>query len=503
MGNTHNKNLEHKNQKQSTHSDRDGQAFTSQFSLSHFVGNLSGRSFVSVTSNQSVYSASRPWSRVSRRRWNDSTLKNPLEASKTAWPVAHKESIFQPEFPITTDLLQKDFQIEETIAKGAFGEVYKVKKISEDKEYALKVLSKSQIVNESAVRQVKEEARIQAACGHHSFIAGAVARWQTKKRLYIVSEYIPGGELLALLDKYGKLPEELVKIFVAEIAIAIDFLHNAGVIYRDLKPENILLDSDCHIRLIDFGLSKWLSIGSRTTTLCGTLKYMACRRPTDAGTMNARTIAFELSMEGRQVDEVVACIFHTVLFHRSSGKFTYNNEESYSIRTVSYVDVDCDFIDFTYVCCESDALGRSVKREISDFSELLRGLDASSSPPRGSISLEFFQKRRARWPFQPECVPWEVWTVYCELARSDHDVHSKHENVVEMLQDKIVFITEIINRHEYVPKMPSRSDADLIFDTSYSDIQPYLFKIHYNLSGAPPTSVGNTVRKLIRDTLSL
>ncbi|XP_059052216.1 autophagy-related protein 101 [Achroia grisella] len=221
--------------------------------------------------------------------------------------------------------------------------------------------------------------------------------------------------------------------------------------------------------------------------------------------MNARTIAFELSMEGRQVDEVVASIFHTVLFHRSSGKFTYNSEESYSIRTVSYVDVDCDFIDFTYVCCESDVLGRNVKREITEFSELLRGADATSSPPRGSISLEFFQKRRTRWPFQPECVPWEIWTVYCELteSRSEHEMHSQHESVVEMLQDKIVFITEIINRHEYVPKMPSRSDADLIFDTTYADIQPYLFKIHYNLSGAPPVSVGNTVRKLIRDTLSL
>ncbi|XP_041979061.1 autophagy-related protein 101 isoform X2 [Aricia agestis] len=220
--------------------------------------------------------------------------------------------------------------------------------------------------------------------------------------------------------------------------------------------------------------------------------------------MNARTIAFEMSMEGSQVDEVVASIFHTVLFHRSSGKFTYNNEESYSIRTVSYVDVDCDFIDFTYVCCESPALGRNVKREISDFSELLRGLDSNSNP-RGTISLEFFQKRRTRWPFQPECVPWEVWTVCCELteSRTEQDMRSKHESVVEMLQDKIVFITEIINRHEYVPKMPSRSDADLIFDTSYSDIQPYLFKIHYNLSGAPSTSVGNTVRKLIRDTLSL
>ncbi|XP_028166068.1 serine/threonine-protein kinase S6KL isoform X1 [Ostrinia furnacalis] len=274
MGNSQNKSSQHRGNKESAHTDREG-PFTSQFSLSHFVGNLSGRSFVSVTSNQSVYSASRPWSRVSRRRWNDSTLKNPLEASKTAWPVAHKESIFLPEFPITADLLQKDFQFEDTIAKGAFGKVYKVTKLSDNKEYALKVLSKAQIVNENAVRQVKEEARIQTICGHHSFIARAVSRWQTKKRLYIVSEYIPGGELLALLDRYGKLPLDLVKIFVAEIAIAIDFLHNAGVIYRDLKPENILLDADYHVRLIDFGLSKWLSIGSRTSTLCGTLKYMA------------------------------------------------------------------------------------------------------------------------------------------------------------------------------------------------------------------------------------
>ncbi|XP_045772562.1 serine/threonine-protein kinase kin-29-like isoform X2 [Maniola jurtina] len=501
MGNSHHKNSEHRNHKHSVHA-RDGQAVTSQFSLSHFVGNLSGRSFVSVTSSQSVYSASRPWSRISRRRWNDSTLRNPLEASKTAWPVAHKESIFLPEFPITTDLLQKDFEIIETVAKGAFGEVVKVKKLSENKEYALKVLHKAQVVSENAVRQVKEEARIQAAVGHHIFIAGAVSRWQTKKRLYIVSEYIPGGELLALLDKYSKLPEELVKIFLAEIAIAIDFLHNAGVIYRDLKPENILLDSDYHIQLVDFGLSKWLSIGSRTTTLCGTLKYMgewSSLVHSDRCSMNARSIDFGMSMEGEQVGEVLASIFHTVLFHRSSGKFTYNNEESYSIRTVSYVDVDCDFIDFTYVCCESRLLVENVEREIARFSSGLRGAAGRSSPPRGSISLEFFQKRRARWPFQQECVPWEVWTVCCELvgSRNEQDKRNKHENLIETLQEKIVYITETINRHEYVPKMPSRSDADLIFDTAYPDIQPYLFKIHYNLSDASSSSVSNTVKKIL------
>lgn len=72
-------------------------------------------------------------------------MKNPLEASKTAWPVSNKESIFLPEFPITTDLLQKDFDILHTIAKGAFSEVYKVKQLSVDKEYALKVLSKGQV----------------------------------------------------------------------------------------------------------------------------------------------------------------------------------------------------------------------------------------------------------------------------------------------------------------------------------------------------------------------
>ncbi|XP_048478781.1 serine/threonine-protein kinase S6KL isoform X2 [Plutella xylostella] len=275
MGNSHNKGSEHRDAKKTAHSDREGQAYTSQFSLSQFVGNLSGRSLASVASAQSTSSAARPWSRISRRRWNDSTLRSPLEASKTAWPVAHKESIFLPEFPISTDLLQKDFEIIEHIAKGAFGEVCRVVKLSVNKEYALKVLHKSQIISENAVRQVKQESHIQQVCGHHPALVAAAARWQTKKRLYILSEYIPGGELLALLDKYGKLPEELVKLFVAEIAVAIDFLHNSGVIHRDIKPENILLDASLHARLADFGLAKWLSAGARTNTLCGTLKYMA------------------------------------------------------------------------------------------------------------------------------------------------------------------------------------------------------------------------------------
>ncbi|KAF7264690.1 hypothetical protein GWI33_022609 [Rhynchophorus ferrugineus] len=90
----------------------------------------------------------------------------------------------------------------------------------------------------------------------------------------MVTEYIEGGELWQLLQNIGILPIEIIQLYVVQIASAIDFLHNAGIIYRDLKPENILLDLNDNLKLIDFGLSKWLSYGSATSTVCGTPRYM-------------------------------------------------------------------------------------------------------------------------------------------------------------------------------------------------------------------------------------
>ncbi|XP_050466807.1 autophagy-related protein 101 isoform X1 [Cataglyphis hispanica] len=218
--------------------------------------------------------------------------------------------------------------------------------------------------------------------------------------------------------------------------------------------------------------------------------------------MNARTQLFELSMEGRQVDEAVASIFHTVLFHRSLGKFKYKQEGSYSVGTVGYQDVDCDFIDLTYVCCSSVYLDQTLKREISGFSEALRSTD---SPGSGQISLEFFQRKKSRWPFQPECIPWEVWTVRLELIKlaTEHERQICREKVGDLLTEKILYITEVMNRHDYVPKVPSQAELDLIFDTSYPDIQPYLFKMSFTTSSPSTTTMGNTMKKLIRETLSI
>lgn len=218
--------------------------------------------------------------------------------------------------------------------------------------------------------------------------------------------------------------------------------------------------------------------------------------------MNARSETFELTMEGRQVDEAVASIFHTVLFHRSLGKFYYNDDENYSVGTVGYTDVDCDFIDLTYVCCTSGRLDATLRREISCFSELLRGNEGAGM---GQISLEFFQKKPSRWLWQEEQIPWEVWTVRLELIALQNEDERQvcREKVGELLTDKILYITEVMNRHDYLPKMPNRPELELIFDTGYQDVQPYLFKLNYSTSGPPSSSMGSTMKKLIKETLDL
>ncbi|XP_074660285.1 autophagy-related protein 101-like [Tubulanus polymorphus] len=217
--------------------------------------------------------------------------------------------------------------------------------------------------------------------------------------------------------------------------------------------------------------------------------------------MNARTQVFELSVEGRQIEEVISSIFHTIVFHRTLGKFHYKQEGSYSIGTVGVIDVDCDFVDFTYVRTASCELNETIQREIQTFRDTLRNGESGC----GQISLEFYQKKRARWPFPAECIPWEVWTIRLEVIQliNEHERQICREKVGEILGEKITYIAEAMNRHEYVPKMPNQSELDLVFENAFSDVQPYLFKISHQTTGPQSLSVGTTMRKFIKDTLAL
>uniref|UniRef100_A0A182WTM6 Protein kinase domain-containing protein n=1 Tax=Anopheles quadriannulatus TaxID=34691 RepID=A0A182WTM6_ANOQN len=193
-----------------------------------------------------------PVARISRRRWHQTTLDSEAQLLKSCWPVPERVRLFLPTFPV--DERRAHRYAERTyVANGAFGRVYRVRDTlaggDSRRWYALKVLQKSNIVLSDAVGQVRDEVKIQT----------------------VLSEFFGNGELFHRLKSFTS---QLVQLYVAELALAIDFLHNAGIIYRDLKPENVLLDDQFHLKLIDFGLSKWLSVGSRTGTLCGTIQYM-------------------------------------------------------------------------------------------------------------------------------------------------------------------------------------------------------------------------------------
>lgn len=116
---------------------------------------------------------------------------------------------------------------------------------------------------------------IAQACATHPFIVHTHYYWQSRRYLYIITDYVENGELLSLWLRIRRFPEMIVKIYIAQVAMVLDYLHKKGIIYRDVKMENILLDEHGNIKIIDFGLSKWLAYGQRTTTICGTLQ---CKR---------------------------------------------------------------------------------------------------------------------------------------------------------------------------------------------------------------------------------
>jgi len=260
MGNSNVKRSYHNHQK-----------YDSQYSLSDLLGGSCVNNAATQVSNEER----RPLSRASYRSWTKGAMQDIHGSSKTVWPIPRSQSMFLPEFPVKEETLKTGYVFLDVIAKGAYGQVYKVQKQETGQIFALKVISKAMIVAENCVRQAKEEAGILRMIGHHPFIVNSVHRWQGRKTLYILMNYISRGELFSLVNEYGCLPEKVVRIYVAEIALAIDFLHNAGVVHRDLKTTNILLDKDGHAVIIDFGLAKWLHRTERTNTFCGTPQYMA------------------------------------------------------------------------------------------------------------------------------------------------------------------------------------------------------------------------------------
>ncbi len=120
--------------------------------------------------------------------------------------------------------------------------------------------------------KILDEVTIAKSCLTYPFIVHTHFYWQSRRYLYIITDYVENGELLSLWLRIRRFPQIIVQIYIAQVAMVLDYLHTKGIIYRDVKMENILLDENGNIKIIDFGLSKWLSLGQRTSTICGTLQ---------------------------------------------------------------------------------------------------------------------------------------------------------------------------------------------------------------------------------------
>ena len=169
-----------------------------------------------------------------------------------------------------------DFQTVKVLGTGAFGKVSLVYNEELKRYFAMKALKKEYIKKSQQTKHTKEERKILETIDY-PFISKLYYAFQTKKSLYMITEFMAGGEMFHHLHDCGHFDENRTRFYIAELILAIDHLHKHNILYRDLKPENILLDEIGHIKLTDFGLSKIMNNieKDKTYTVCGTPVYVA------------------------------------------------------------------------------------------------------------------------------------------------------------------------------------------------------------------------------------
>jgi protein kinase X len=161
-----------------------------------------------------------------------------------------------------------------TIGKGSYGRVKLIKHKYNKTLHALKILKKEEILQLKQTEKIYSEYTIlKEISSSHPFITKLENFSQDEKFLFILLEYIPGGDLYSLLRSEGTLSVNQTQFYIAQIITTIDYLHSRKIIFRDLKPENVLINSNGYLKIADFGCAK--KIENKTYTICGTPEYMA------------------------------------------------------------------------------------------------------------------------------------------------------------------------------------------------------------------------------------
>ena len=170
----------------------------------------------------------------------------------------------------------EDFELMKTLGEGTYGKVVLVKHLEEKEFYALKIVQKPFLLQNDDIKALFLERNILTKGSKSRFLSELHSSFQTRDRVFLVMEYLNGGDLLFHIKQSGRFSEERARFYSAEIILAILFLHGNGVIYRDLRLPNVMLTADGHVKLADFGMTKENIInGAKTNTFCGTPNYIA------------------------------------------------------------------------------------------------------------------------------------------------------------------------------------------------------------------------------------
>eukprot|EP00238_Polyblepharides_amylifera_P003615 CAMPEP_0196578600 /NCGR_PEP_ID=MMETSP1081-20130531/7466_1 /TAXON_ID=36882 /ORGANISM="Pyramimonas amylifera, Strain CCMP720" /LENGTH=306 /DNA_ID=CAMNT_0041897869 /DNA_START=87 /DNA_END=1007 /DNA_ORIENTATION=+ len=177
----------------------------------------------------------------------------------------------QKALPISISCLQ-EFAIGELLGTGSFARVNIAKHSRTGKRFAMKTMYKREIVRLRQVQHVLNEKHILSLMSHPNII-NAYATFNDVDNIYILLEYIPGGELFGKLQAVERFSEKLAMFYAANLICALKYLHSHIIVFRDLKPENILICDNGYLKIADFGFAK--EIDSKTWSVCGTPEYTA------------------------------------------------------------------------------------------------------------------------------------------------------------------------------------------------------------------------------------
>nr|XP_060499015.1 serine/threonine-protein kinase 32C [Panthera onca] len=199
-----------------------------------------------------------PWSKWKKR------MGSSLSAATARRPV----------FDDKEDVNFDHFQILRAIGKGSFGKVCIVQKRDTEKMYAMKYMNKQHCIERDEVRNVFRELEILQEI-EHVFLVNLWYSFQDEEDMFMVVDLLLGGDLRYHLQQNVQFSEDTVRLYICEMALALDYLRSQHIIHRDVKPDNILLDEQGHAHLTDFNIATIIKDGERATALAGTKPYMA------------------------------------------------------------------------------------------------------------------------------------------------------------------------------------------------------------------------------------